>query len=118
LSLSHSPAICHVSISLLIDYPLIFSIFSCLVYTPLLHSSPTRRSSDLLGLIVTGSSDYHGTNKAIRLGQERSTPKAVDRSWPRRSEEHTSELQSRFDLVCRLLLGKKQINRVCIRSMT
>src|SRR5437868_8653922 len=25
----------------------------------------------------------------------------------RRSEEHTSELQSRFDLVCRLLLEKK-----------
>src|SRR5271167_5092082 len=40
-------------------------------------------------------------------------------SWPtacpcssgrvaRRSEEHTSELQSRFDLVCRLLLEKKK----------
>src|SRR5699024_11293453 len=28
-----------------------------------------------------------------------------------RSEEHTSELQSRFDLVCRLLLEKKQNNR-------
>src|SRR5699024_12349721 len=33
-------------------------------------------------------------------------------SWPGwsskpRSEEHTSELQSRFDLVCRLLLEKK-----------
>src|SRR5699024_11952301 len=29
--------------------------------------------------------------------------------WPEhdRSEEHTSELQSRFDLVCRLLLEKK-----------
>src|SRR5699024_12581251 len=27
----------------------------------------------------------------------------------RRSEEHTSELQSRFDLVCRLLLEKKKI---------
>src|SRR6266513_4596640 len=27
----------------------------------------------------------------------------------RRSEEHTSELQSRFDLVCRLLLEKKNI---------
>src|SRR5699024_12250919 len=25
-----------------------------------------------------------------------------------RSEEHTSELQSRFDVVCRLLLGKKR----------
>src|SRR5207249_7544334 len=28
-------------------------------------------------------------------------------SWSR-SEEHTSELQSRFDLVCRLLLEKKK----------
>src|SRR5699024_11814175 len=27
-----------------------------------------------------------------------------------RSEEHTSELQSRFDLVCRLLLEKKNIH--------
>src|SRR5207249_6376464 len=27
-----------------------------------------------------------------------------------RSEEHTSELQSRFDLVCRLLLEKKNTN--------
>src|SRR5438067_7818576 len=27
---------------------------------------------------------------------------------PDRSEEHTSELQSRFDLVCRLLLEKKK----------
>src|SRR5262252_11049326 len=34
------------------------------------------------------------------------------RSWfmsgPRRSEEHTSELQSHSDLVCRLLLEKKK----------
>src|SRR5699024_9731231 len=29
------------------------------------------------------------------------------KAW-RRSEEHTSELQSRFDLVCRLLLEKKK----------
>ena len=28
-----------------------------------------------------------------------------------RSEEHTSELQSRFDLVCRLLLEKKKKKR-------
>src|SRR5437867_9983854 len=27
--------------------------------------------------------------------------------WPSRSEEHTSELQSPYDLVCRLLLEKK-----------
>src|SRR5690625_5875788 len=29
-------------------------------------------------------------------------------SWPKRSEEHTSELQSRGHLVCRLLLEKKK----------
>src|SRR5437867_9848747 len=29
--------------------------------------------------------------------------------WPRRSEEHTSELQSPYDLVCRLLLEKKNV---------
>src|SRR5699024_11989685 len=29
-----------------------------------------------------------------------------------RSEEHTSELQSRFDLVCRLLLEKKKKRRI------
>src|SRR2546429_6634494 len=30
---------------------------------------------------------------------------------PLRSEEHTSELQSRLHLVCRLLLEKKKINK-------
>src|SRR6266571_8415393 len=31
---------------------------------------------------------------------------------PRRSEEHTSELQSHVNLVCRLLLAKKKNNRL------
>src|SRR5699024_11339018 len=42
-----------------------------------------------------------------------------------RSEEHTSELQSRFDLVCRLLLEKKKmkcwvsvINRSIVRQLS
>src|SRR5699024_12069387 len=34
-----------------------------------------------------------------------------------RSEEHTSELQSRFDLVCRLLLEKKNIGHREYRSL-
>src|SRR5699024_11949443 len=34
-------------------------------------------------------------------------PKASQLAPGERSEEHTSELQSRFDLVCRLLLEKK-----------
>ena len=37
-----------------------------------------------------------------------------------RSEEHTSELQSRFDLVCRLLLEKKKkiILLQCMKTFT
>src|SRR5438067_3638872 len=35
-----------------------------------------------------------------------------------RSEEHTSELQSRFDLVCRLLLEKKKENRLPTSTRT
>src|SRR5687768_17758640 len=36
----------------------------------------------------------------------------TDRSGGQRSEEHTSELQSRLHLVCRLLLEKKKTERV------
>src|SRR5699024_11879453 len=35
-------------------------------------------------------------------------PKGIWKDYNIRSEEHTSELQSRFDLVCRLLLAKKK----------
>src|SRR5207247_10490756 len=38
---------------------------------------------------------------------ERASPNATSRCRKSRSEEHTSELQSRVDLVCRLLLEKK-----------
>src|SRR2546427_3703614 len=37
-----------------------------------------------------------------------SAPRSARRSRPRRSEEHTSELQSQSNLVCRLLLEKKK----------
>src|SRR5207249_8537801 len=40
------------------------------------------------------------------LAQEQAIPQQ-DLDTAMRSEEHTSELQSRFDLVCRLLLEKK-----------
>src|SRR5207249_12330470 len=39
-------------------------------------------------------------------------PTLKARISPRRSEEHTSELQSRFDLVCRLLLENKESNKI------
>src|SRR5437773_8909743 len=39
-----------------------------------------------------------------------------DRSGRRRSEEHTSELQSHHDLVCRLLLEKKKKKKKKIKT--
>src|SRR5947209_15749175 len=59
-----------------------------------LHSFPTRRSSDL------GSNSSRGS-----LG--RSSVRCFANPFIR-SEEHTSELQSRQYLVCRLLLEKKK----------
>src|SRR5699024_11890772 len=44
------------------------------------------------------------TDAAYGASPDPVTPSAASR----RSEEHTSELQSRFDLVCRLLLEKKK----------
>src|SRR2546430_8979907 len=37
-------------------------------------------------------------------------------SAPSRSEEHTSELQSQSNLVCRLLLEKKKHQQLCVGS--
>src|SRR5690349_24145208 len=52
-----------------------------------------------------------GTNKPATSTPRRTTSTSFSRSTRRptpRSEEHTSELQSRRDLVCRLLLEKKK----------
>src|SRR5438105_15014018 len=48
----------------------------------------------------------------IRLAEP---SQALERSDAVRSEEHTSELQSRVDLVCRLLLEKKKKNEKHMR---
>src|SRR5206468_7479178 len=91
-----------------------------------LHSFPTRRSSDLNRFGRSRPSCYgreaarrcsaatprrpsRGSpwlSSASRVGRC-STPRPSWRWRPWRSEEHTSELQSRSDLVCRLLLEKK-----------
>src|SRR5438067_5885177 len=51
-----------------------------------------------------------GNSRAASSGRETS-PHPRGAGEGTRSEEHTSELQSRFDLVCRFLLEKKKIFR-------
>src|SRR5699024_12763528 len=104
---SHSPHL----ISLFLY---IFSFFFyCSRHHQALHSFPTRRSSDLsenqFYLAITKRFANHHPSIPRLVVQCRSR-RYVGRleSIHGRSEEHTSELQSRFDLVCRLLLEKKK----------
>src|SRR5687768_18053253 len=54
--------------------------------------------------------DFMFNGKPDRLGRSRACPEgSVPMLRVTRSEEHTSELQSRLHLVCRLLLEKKKI---------
>src|SRR5690606_41675398 len=96
----------------------------------LVHSFPTRRSSDLTAFnadALFGQRHFDRVFFSYALsmipGWERAVAKAADcladggslhvvdfgeqDRLPRRSEEHTSELQSRENLVCRLLLETK-----------
>src|SRR5205807_9929962 len=80
-----------------------------------LHSFPTRRSSDLRRWFA-----WRRRNpKADRVPPDAAPPDAragtsIRRSGVRwhRSEEHTSELQSPCNLVCRLLLEKKKKKKI------
>src|SRR5688572_32412975 len=75
---------------------------------------PTRRSSDLVRHAgsLAGRGNPHRP-RHLRRARLHFLPAAggacrVDRRTLHRSEEHTSELQSQSNLVCRLLLEKKK----------
>src|SRR5690606_40349791 len=91
-----------------------------------LHPFPTRRSSDLSRAQQAPPSPHPGgyssrarndqQGPASRPHRRRESLKGLGETFMRlnelrdnpRSEEHTSELQSREKLVCRLLLEKKK----------
>src|SRR5699024_11330837 len=95
-----------------------------------LHSFPTRRSSDLdagtFAAPVYRNFPFHPSQRlvaplsgAMGYGVPAAIACALNHPGRQvicmvgdggflRSEEHTSELQSRFDLVCRLLLENKK----------
>src|SRR5439155_4180462 len=75
-----------------------------------LHSFPTRRSSDLVSPSPkAGCVSRSAFSVAPRSAQMRGNRENNREFSLLRSEEHTSELQSRGHLVCRLLLEKKKI---------
>src|SRR5699024_12325723 len=106
------------------------SLVYCYSHPLLLHSFPTRRSSDLPEFV--NGKDTSSVNVIVAflavfavmmlitsfiadfvywiissIKNEKINRSQTWRLIPvTRSEEHTSELQSRFDLVCRLLLAK------------
>src|SRR5688572_30987738 len=90
-----------------------------------LHSFPTRRSSDLVEFVIPfglgGGSDLMARIVHKIIVEEKLVPVSIalvnkpgggGAAGIGRSEEHTSELQSQSNLVCRLLLEKKKDERV------
>src|SRR5690349_23715882 len=75
-----------------------------------LHSFPTRRSSDLYqrSCSAGASMSCSSVTSSGACSRSGTAEAACLESVRHRSEEHTSELQSRRDLVCRLLLEKKK----------
>src|SRR5207237_10908852 len=69
-----------------------------------LHSFPTRRSSDLVSAARAASTARSTSSSPAMAALPSGSPEAGSK----RSEEHTSELQSHLKLVCRLLLEKKK----------
>src|SRR5207249_9552057 len=105
-----------------------FFFFYSYLDHPDLHSFPTRRSSDLgicanpesegerrdkretgmLSQLPNGITNFSNHRFLFRVQGDDGVDSAGAARRQPRSEEHTSELQSRFDLVCRLLLEKKK----------
>src|SRR5436309_4692632 len=85
-------------------------------YTTLFRSEPQpRRLTDAGSFGHPGIA--FGVARSLRTGQRAHSGRAAGAQ--RRSEEHTSELQSRENLVCRLLLEKKktQSNKCLARNL-
>src|SRR2546426_7375090 len=82
-------------------------------YTTLFRSQGARRPRRIewqLARSVAQESDSAVAHLLRRLGPVRQAELGIQPFQGNRSEEHTSELQSPCNLVCRLLLEKKKNN--------
>src|SRR5436190_14708724 len=77
-------------------------------YTTLFRSQSGSSNWILSGLSLPAGQNFYIRARGYRRSGIYSGSESVTES---RSEEHTSELQSHSDLVCRLLLEKKKKNK-------
>src|SRR2546422_6811214 len=86
-------------------------------YTTLFRSPTERNSADSAKRSALMAAAGVSTITQYTLVVDRGNARLADRFTPHdpsvRSEEHTSELQSRLHLVCRLLLEKKKKQLIC-----
>src|SRR5690554_7045635 len=125
------------SVLSIIFIPLVFALFAALVFSPLMRWFSRKKVPNIIGVVVVlliVSLGFKGAYEMVQLtGKELSSadedfrekfnqrmndvvapvvdfmgivPQENETKF--RSEEHTSELQSRPHLVCRLLLEKKK----------
>src|SRR5689334_24138359 len=87
-----------------------YAAFFCIFFFLMIRRPPRSTLFPYTTLFRSRSGAVRG---GIHAGPDRQD-RGCRRSPPRRSEEHTSELQSQFHLVCRLLLEKK--NEKCENS--
>src|SRR5699024_11495197 len=86
-------------------------ISPCLFDSPPSSVSSTLSLRDALPIYDPRPPSGPDRRSGAPPARPRAAPRCRGRRCAARSEEHTSELQSRFDLVCRLLLEKKKTRR-------
>src|SRR2546430_12561102 len=83
------------------------------IYTLSLHDALPISKEDSMADHHDHSPEGTYPSKIPQCGAET----AIQKTWNQRSEEHTSELQSQSNLVCRLLLEKKNNKREPINEI-
>src|SRR5437773_8130872 len=98
-------ALCLLCLLLLLFLPLFFLMIPRPPRSTLFPYTTLFRSGELVGVRM----ELNGLNVALFMDPPALPPdKRRQMKYRPRSEEHTSELQSHHDLVCRLLLEKKK----------
>src|SRR5438067_6164460 len=94
------------------DDPATTEIYTLSLHDALLIFKPEGDAWDAFARRLSFASAEPGRTESLAAAVGRAEREIGGQRF--RSEEHTSELQSRFDLVCRLLLEKK---KMCVLSL-